>query len=375
MRASLAFCGDLLRFLIATALLLVLAGAWPTTQLEWHLQKLPDLDVTEAARALAEESRHAEALMVLELAEDSPEVLALRADIEADRDAWQRWARQAVQGAWTGEGESAAELGGAIAADLLVFGDVRDLVIQGGRALRGEPTDPLLIALSTAGIALTVTPAADLGLAVLKFARRTGALGVRLAEDLLALTRRSLRSGDTAPLRAVVADVGALSQRHAPGVTVPLLKSVETVDELPTLRRVATAPGGAYALTAGGRPALRLVMEQGEAGQRLLLRAAKKGEAGVGFALRHSRLLLKPHPLLGLAKGLYKGNLPRFLLALSPTSMLMLLAAALAGWLWMALRLAGRLLLPSPRRRSPSREDRSAWKPYERRRREPMIPV
>jgi hypothetical protein len=374
MRAFFAYCGDLLRFLLASALLLWLAGSWQGAQRAWELQALPDFDAAAAARALAAESRHAEALMVLEVAEASPETAALRAEIEAERDAWQRWARQAVKGAWRGEGDTAVELGGAIAADLLVFGDVRDLVIQGGKALRGEPTDPLLIGLSTLGLALTVTPAADLGVAVLKFARRSGALGARLAGELLELSRRALRDGDAAPLRAVAADVGALSRRHAPGVTVPLLKTVERVDELPTLRRLGTQPAGAYALWAGGRPALRLALEQGEPGQRLLLRAARKGEAGLAYALRNSRILLRPHPLTGLAKGLYKGTLPRFLLEVSPATALLLLAAALAWWLSAGLRLASRV--PGARaRRSPSQTHRSAQDSGQRRRREPIIPV
>lgn len=352
MRRRLAIAAHLLRFALAASLTLWLASHWHHTRAHLQLDALPDMDFTGLARDLMAESRHAEALMVLDAAEASPELAALRAEIETDRDQWQRWGRAALTGAWTGEGDTPAALGGAIGADLLVFGDVRDLVIQGHRAWRGQPTDPLLIALSTAGIVLTVTPVADLGMAVLKFARRSGALSARVGGQLLEMARGAVRSGgDVRPLQRATLEVGKISQRHSPAVSTRLLKVVDDVDELPALRRLADQPSGTFALWLGGRPAFLLAQREGEVATRLLKRAGRKGEAGLALALRESHLLLKPHPFLGLVKTLYKGRVPQALEMLSPQVMLALLVASMAWLALSSVRLWGQLQ-PSKSRRN-----------------------
>ena len=148
-----------------------------------QLDALPDHDFVAEAAQLRQEQRFDEALLTVEAgmayAQQPAQQRRLRDEQQRIREAGADWRYRLSEigsGALTGEGNTLEALGGAVAADLFVFGDVRDLVIQGGRALRGEDADEVLVALSAAGLVLTAAPSLDLGAALLKFARRAGAM-------------------------------------------------------------------------------------------------------------------------------------------------------------------------------------------------------
>src|SRR5262249_56394024 len=86
--------------------------------------------------------------------------------------------------------EDGARLGGTVAGDLFVFGDVRDVVREGKHLAMGEETDHLVLGLATAGLAVTAATYISVGgatpvragLSLLKDARKVGRLGEGLAE-------------------------------------------------------------------------------------------------------------------------------------------------------------------------------------------------
>ncbi len=67
-----------------------------------------------------------------------------------------------------------------IAGDMFVFGDVRDVVREGWRGLKGEEVDPLVLGLAGGGLAITagmyfsggLAAPARAGLSVVKAGRR-----------------------------------------------------------------------------------------------------------------------------------------------------------------------------------------------------------
>lgn len=342
-RLLLPVFSSALRVSVAALLCILCWAQVPAARVQHAFLLLPEADLLVEARTLRAERRYGEALMVLEDAPVTPEREALRAEILAERQDLRRRVLDFGRGALSGEGDSAEALGGAVLADLFVFGDVRDLLIQGGRAARGEETDEILIALSAAGLVLTLAPSLDLGAAVLKFARRTGALSQSLARQLRELSGRALRQRSVAPLGEALDATTRLSRRHSPLVAMALLRQADEVADLKLAVRFAERPRGAYALWAGGKPALSLLKHGGKGTEALLLRAAGKGRAGLAYAARHSRLLLQPHPLLGLIKAFYKGTLGGLLERWLANYALHLAALALAWLLLESLRLAWRL--------------------------------
>jgi hypothetical protein len=166
-----------------------------------------------------------------------------------------------------GEAESAGGLAGAAAGDLLVYGDIRDLVKQGARWVRGQEVDPLMAGLATAGLAVTAgtyfAPGAGAparaGVTLFKAARRGGKIGASLATDMTRLARAG-RGG-----RAVeaLADVGRIEGKAGARAAMEGMRHADDVADLAKVGKLADTHGsttlavlktlgrGAIALGAG----------------------------------------------------------------------------------------------------------------------------
>jgi len=113
-------------------------------------------------------------------------------DATSDAAVALRAAGQAAEGFAWGRPESWPGLAGAVTADFLVWGDIRDFARESWRAARGEEVDEFIYVLSGIGLGLTAATIASEGAAapvkggasVLKAAKRTGALSEPFARSL-----------------------------------------------------------------------------------------------------------------------------------------------------------------------------------------------
>ncbi len=96
----------------------------------------------------------------------------------------------------TGEAEDLPGFFGALASDLTVVGDLRDLGREGGAMIAGREYSEFILGLSVVGVAATTATVATggggaavrFGVSLAKFAKRTGALTAGFAARLLRLT-------------------------------------------------------------------------------------------------------------------------------------------------------------------------------------------
>lgn len=111
-----------------------------------------------------------------------------------------RTARDFSMGFATGEPEELAGLAGALAGDLMVWGDIRDAGREGWRLYQGEDADELILGLSVVGLAVTggtyvtigSTLPARAGLSLVKVAKRTGNLSAALGRSLTRAVKESV---------------------------------------------------------------------------------------------------------------------------------------------------------------------------------------
>ena len=246
-------------------------------------------------------------------------------DVEAEaRQAWDSLSAtfsRCIDGVWTGRADDTAGLACAVASDLVIFGDVRDLTRQGLSWTRGEATDPVLIALSATGVALTLAPQFGAGASLLKVARRAGTLSERLADSIMTLLRR----GSFRPVGALLSDAGRISVKVGPAKATRALQYADSAEELGEVARfVEAVDEPLLALRWAGKRTLRLTDDPA-----LFAAAVERGPPGLILAAeRGGAALLARKPLLvTIAKTVYK----------SPEAVLAA-AAALATWL---LRAAG----------------------------------
>src|SRR6188768_2764093 len=125
-------------------------------------------------------------------------------DLVAEQSSSSHYAKRFVTGLVTGEADDFASLSGTVAGDLLVFGDIRDVVREGKHLATGEEVDRLVLGLATVGLAVTAATYVSVGgvgplragLSMVKDARKVG----RLGEGLTQWAGRSAREVVDAPV-------------------------------------------------------------------------------------------------------------------------------------------------------------------------------
>lgn len=154
-----------------------------------------------------------------------------------------------VQGLWTGEPFDLASLAGTAVGDLFVFGDIRDAAREGTRYLSGQPSDPWILGLAGAGIAITAGTYASLGvgapsrigLTLVKAARRAGRLNPVLVTRV---AREAVKVEKAGGLVDLVSDVGRIESKAGSQAALDSLQVAEEPRDVSQLARLSAAKGG-----------------------------------------------------------------------------------------------------------------------------------
>lgn len=305
--------------LCAAAFALFVLGADTSARIaRLQLAALPGFDYAAEIASLRAQGRYGEAELIAKAGMEDEEAdhgaidreRALAAD---ERASFTRRALDAGKGALIGRGDSLESLVGAIAADFFVVGDVRDLVIEGGRYVLDGEADELVVLLSVAGVVTTLAPEIDWAPAIVKCARKMGTVGEKLAGSL----KKIIKANKADEVADVFTDVKKLSDAGSPGGAARWLRFADEPADLKPLAAFAgRGPSAAAALHITGgagadliKGAAKVGADEAEAAAKLVRRAAKKGRAGAEFLKSPAaKALMKPHPLLGVLKGVWKGN-------------------------------------------------------------------
>lgn len=257
----------------------------PEEAVQWELQQTvtsEDLD-TRIAAAL-EEDDYETALVYQDisefagigLSEDTMDALRRAGGITASIG---RTGTQLASGFFTGESESLAGLTGAVASDLTVVGDVRDISREGPAMIAGEPYNELILGLSVVGVGVTGATVATgggglpgrVGVSLLKVAAKTGSLTAefsrvlgRLVSDAVnfpalrqtletvrlsdtAATREAVtayaRSVRTSELAPVIARMNDIRGSAGAAESVRLMRYVRSTDDLDDIAAMSTTLG------------------------------------------------------------------------------------------------------------------------------------
>lgn len=302
-----------LRLVVAAVLLWTFAADTGARLARLRLAALPDFDYAAEVGALRAKGRYGEAVMVADAGlraldgSARERVERERAATIAEQASWLRRAKDLGLGAVSGHGDSLESLIGAVAADFFIVGDVRDLVIEGGKEMLDGEGDEAVLLLSLVGVVTTLAPEVDWVPSLFKAAKRAGTLTHGMQEHLV----KAIRGKRGAELAEVFGETERIARRASPGGAMRLLVHAEDPADLKRLAAfVEREADGAFALRVTGPEGWKLVRDAGEGGEKLVVKAARKGPAGAAFLrTRAARALLRPHPLVGLLKGLKKGTL------------------------------------------------------------------
>lgn len=203
------------------------------------------------------------------------------AEIDREQRNWWNRTKRAASGFLTGEGGSIEELGGSVASDMFLYGDVRDLVKHAYFKLRGdEKGDGFIITLSAFGLATEFVDAVDWAPAVLKAFRKAGALSAKMV-DLLSegmkacLKTRKLDGG----LKQLFSGFRSVTDALGFARAGRALRHADSAADVAALAKAAKlAPDETYLLVKhAGRDGIKMAGNLSEAQVRILREAAKKG--------------------------------------------------------------------------------------------------
>ena len=157
-------------------------------------EELPDCDYLPAARKLAASGDYEGCIQLCAdiVEQDLPHAdLAIRllADCERKRGSLWRQSRLALGGFISGDASTPEAAAGAVLSDLTLYGDVRDIGVQGYRWVSGGEPDPFIAAFSAVGLATELADWIDWMPAVLKAFKRAGVFTQRFSGLLLRSAR------------------------------------------------------------------------------------------------------------------------------------------------------------------------------------------
>jgi len=236
------------------------------------------------------------------------DLIALREKINVDRtSAWGR-AKRLGGGFAYGDGRTPEELIGAIASDMVLYGDVRDLVKQGYYKASGRETDMMVVALSGIGVCTEFVDAVDWAPAVLKACRKINSLTGRFTAMLISSCKESVKARKLSEdLIVTFREMRGLKDCAGVAQTVSAMKYVNHVDDLKLISKYSKqAPvPTSLMLKSEGLDGLRdLEKISGSSARRLRLssRAGKRGfEAlrNTAKSIQRFERMVKAVPLVG----------------------------------------------------------------------------
>ena len=278
----------------------ILASLWDFHREEADyrsLAALPEHNYVPEVRHMMMQNSFAEAEelcddIIREKLPGAEEAKSLKKICAEERASIKRRIRNAINGFITGSSNSLEETGGALVSDLLLYGDIRDLTMQGYFYVTGQETDPLIALLSSAGIATTAVQYADWMPAMLKLLRKTGALTVRFSRTLTGMVRSVLKTGKASGRTVqTLENLTKLLKRNSFPRSVRFLKTVQTPKDLALLSKLTAGKNTTpyLIILSGGEHGARLIRKHASSGKglKLLGMASRRGPAGISWLARY----------------------------------------------------------------------------------------
>ncbi len=189
-----------------------------------------------------------------------------------------------IKGIWTGKSDETAGMISAGVSDFFLFGDLRDLTIEGYHHLKGEEVDKVLVALSSIGVVASGATLASAGAAspvkgsisFLKYAKKSASLPTWLGKYLIKISK----SNNLKTIKPLFHNISSLIKGAGVGGGLKLLDNTKSLDSLKDAVGFAKAYGknSASLVTIVGKDVIKY---QKSLNKKAFLHAATYGKAGV----------------------------------------------------------------------------------------------
>ena len=211
----------------------------------------------QVARELIYESRMEEAMYLVSFSQRYLSKDSEYSDIALENDATQALIspmflfERFATGALTGEVSDTTSLLGSLTLDLLVIGDIRDLLVQGYKELDSGQGDEVIMGLSTVGLLLTLAPELSWAPSLFKTFWRGRRVSEPFQKQITKELSKARRTGDYGALKRMMSEFTEVVEGLGAGPAMSIFKQVETSEDLALLATKAKiAPMESYTLSS-----------------------------------------------------------------------------------------------------------------------------
>jgi hypothetical protein len=301
-----ALKGSLVGFLLLFVALICFLSLIASTDLatlqriKTELSQCSDYNYVPAVKKLHEEGKLDEAISLAQYIQKVPgmpgkqDAAQLEAELVKEKRSWLGKADRTMHGFVVGEGHSIEEMGGAIASDMIIYGDIRDLVKQGYYRVTGKETDRVVAALAGIGLATELVDAVDWGPAVLKLFRKMGSLSRGFCDWLVVVAKKSTKARKLdGTLKVCFLDLKKMVDGMGLARTAAIFKYVDAPADLRAVTRLAekSRDTGYLLVKFNGKDGVKAIKRLGDSdgAVELLKLSVRKGPEGVKALNRTAR--------------------------------------------------------------------------------------
>lgn len=303
-KAIKSLIGGVIFLFIAGLFLTSLLNVKTLSDLEESIENIPNYNYIQDIIELKKEGKLSEALEITRYVIRYPDMPgqegARRLEIELENELTSLWGRtkRAMKGFVLGSGSSIEELSGGIASDMIVYGDIRDLLKQGYFKITSQETDGVVAALAGIGLLTEVIDIADWVPAVLKAFRKIGALTKQFSNFVISACRKSAKvlKLDVA-LKLALKNLGVLVEKMGLARTAAMFKHINTPADLSVITKTAdkSVDAAYFTVKNGGAEGINILkyFDAADDGISIMKKAAKKGPGGVAWLSKRTRITVR----------------------------------------------------------------------------------
>ncbi len=130
-----------------------------------------------------------------------------------------------------------------------------------------------------------------------------------MVESLVRIVRRATDTRDYAELGRLFGFFKDLVDKSTPAGALRILRHLDDPKEVAVVAGfLKRQPAGGFVLHVAGKEGVEIVKTSVRESEDILVMAARKGDRGMAWLRGGGQRLLRPHPIVGLLKGLEKGN-------------------------------------------------------------------
>ena len=306
----------------------------------FDVRGIVQIDPIPHTKALIKQERYVDAneyltyFMQFDYVKANQEAHALLKQIDTIRSDIKYQSKKALEGLLEGISDEAIGNTSAIISDFFLFGDLRDLTLQGMNYYQGKEVDEVLVTLSAIGVvasattyatAGTATPA-KVGISSLKLARRTNKMPNWIPRYLKRAAPIMKETKSIKPVSKLLDHVSSISKRGNINQTLNIVSKTTDLKSLTKASKITTRFGknSSTLLNLAGKNGINLISAISHSSKQAVLYASTFGTQGL-------KALAKIGPrkfALRMVKTSYKGNfdnLYTYLLKNVPSSLLIII--------------------------------------------------